>query len=105
MKKSSALLLLASTLAVALAVVRRHGHAAALTRQLVAEKARDLSGRWLREGVPPVGALDAVDAWGRPLQVTFGGGVPVLQSAGPDGVFGTADDLLVPLEAPGGAPR
>jgi len=44
---------------------------------------------------PMVGLQEAVDAWGKPVNyVSQGAGnFPRLQSAGPDGVFGTADDV------------
>ena len=35
-----------------------------------------------------------VDGWGRPLQISVGGGGVVLRSAGADGELGTADDLV-----------
>jgi general secretion pathway protein G len=33
------------------------------------------------------------DAWGKPFRYRLDGGLAVIESAGPDGIFGTADDL------------
>ena len=36
-----------------------------------------------------------MDAWGRAVRVTVSGGGVTLESAGPDGEFGSADDLVL----------
>lgn len=50
------------------------------------------------------GPTDAVnrplDGWGRPLQLVVNGPAWQVLSAGPDGVAGTADDLVFPAVAP-----
>jgi general secretion pathway protein G len=33
------------------------------------------------------------DAWGKPFRYRLEGGLAAIESAGPDGVFGTADDI------------
>ena len=51
----------------------------------------------------PLAALDSVaflDAWGRPPRYTPHAPGYELRSAGPDGKFGTADDLVSALDAP-----
>lgn len=35
----------------------------------------------------------SLDFWGHPYKLTYSNGFPVINSAGPDGIFGTDDDL------------
>ncbi len=45
-------------------------------------------------------AADARDAWGRPIRAEVSLGRPRFVSAGDDGVFDTADDIVVRTDAP-----
>ncbi len=45
-------------------------------------------------------AADARDAWGRPIRAEVSAGRPRFVSAGDDGVFDTADDVMVRTDAP-----
>jgi general secretion pathway protein G len=62
-----------------------HGHYPPLEFDL-----DELAGK--REGGPYLSA-PIRDAWGRPFRYTLVDGKPKVYSAGPDGVFGTKDDI------------
>lgn len=53
-----------------------------------------------KDGVVGANEYDLLyDAWGTAYQLDNGVNPPVVKSAGPDGVVGTADDITVPLES------
>ena len=51
------------------------------------------SGPYIGVSAPAAGRLAFTDPWGTPYRYVVLGGLPIVSSAGPDGAFGTPEDL------------